>query len=214
VIEYGPFDLLLADPPWRYQNFTDKKNGAAIANFKTQSNTIMCSWPVHKLAAKDSLIFLWATLPKLPQALKVLKAWGFEFVTVPFVWNKLNESDRLPSMGVGFWTRNTVEIVILGRRGKGLKKALWATDLRQGFEAPVLRPHSTKPPVVYDFITHLMGSGSHRGSAATDYKKIELFARNTPAGSKAGWIQTGLESDGRDICDAIKYYGMRSEVRH
>lgn len=34
--------------------------------------------PVPKIAAKDLILFLWATFPNLCEALEVIKAWGDE----------------------------------------------------------------------------------------------------------------------------------------
>ena len=51
----------------------------------------LCALPVGKLAKKDCLLFLWATFPQLPEALQLIKAWGFTFKTVAFVWLKRNK---------------------------------------------------------------------------------------------------------------------------
>ena len=50
----------------------------------------LCALPVETLAAKDCLLFLWATFPMLPEALQLIRAWGFTFKTVAFVWLKQN----------------------------------------------------------------------------------------------------------------------------
>ena len=51
----------------------------------------LCALPVETLAAKDCLMFLWATFPMLPEALRLIQAWGFTFKTVAFVWLKRNK---------------------------------------------------------------------------------------------------------------------------
>ena len=50
----------------------------------------LCALPVETLAEKDCLLFLWATFPQLPEALRLIRAWGFTFKTVAFVWLKQN----------------------------------------------------------------------------------------------------------------------------
>ena len=35
----------------------------------------MCALPVAELAAKDSALFMWATFPQLPEALRLLTAY-------------------------------------------------------------------------------------------------------------------------------------------
>lgn len=34
------------------------------------------------------MLFLWVTFPKLLESFEVIKAWGFEYKTVAFVWIK------------------------------------------------------------------------------------------------------------------------------
>ena len=46
----------------------------------------LCALPVETLAEKDCLLFLWATFPQLPEALRLIKAWGFQYKSVAFVW--------------------------------------------------------------------------------------------------------------------------------
>ena len=47
--------------------------------------------PVADLAAPDSALFLWATFPQLPEALRLIEAWGFTYKSVAFVWLKKNK---------------------------------------------------------------------------------------------------------------------------
>ena len=84
----GPWPVLYADPPWAYQNWTDKAHGAAKSWYETLTVDKICSLPVQTVAAKDSLLFLWATGPKLQEALQVVQAWGFEYVGFAFDWLK------------------------------------------------------------------------------------------------------------------------------
>jgi N6-adenosine-specific RNA methylase IME4 len=181
---------LYADPPWAYNNWKRKLNGAAQSHYPTVNHKTMCGWPVGELAADDSLIFMWATFPKLPEALEVLEAWGFKYVTTPFVWVK-TYADGRPTCGVGFWTRCGAEVVLLGRRGKGLTKR--SKSVRQVFLTE-RRPHSAKPPEMRYLIQALVGDVRPR---------IELFSRNPEV---EGWTHTGLEADGRTIEEAVEYY--------
>ena len=50
----------------------------------------LCALPVAELAAKDSALFMWATFPQLPEALRLIRAWGFTYKSVAFVWLKKN----------------------------------------------------------------------------------------------------------------------------
>ena len=61
--------------------------------------------PVADLAAPDSALFLWATFPQLPEALRLIEAWGFTYKSVAFVWLKKNKKADSWFYGLGFWTR-------------------------------------------------------------------------------------------------------------
>ena len=83
-----PYQIIYADPPWRY----DQKSlqGAAEKHYATMSMEELCGLPVEQISAKDSLLFLWATFPQLPAALRLISAWGFKYKTVAFLWLKKN----------------------------------------------------------------------------------------------------------------------------
>ena len=182
------YKIIYADPPWGYQNWTDKKNGAAISHYDPLTEKELCDLPVSEIADDNSLCFMWATFPKIVEALQVLESWGFKYITTPFVWNKTYKDEK-PYCGLGFWTRSGAEIVLMGKRGKGTPRLEGATNVRQVITAPVLRPHSSKPPEVRDRIIQLVG----------DQPKIELFARSVPD----GWDGLGDELDGKDIRDSL-----------
>lgn len=80
----GKYNIIYADPPWRYES--GKVQGAAENHYPTMSIDNLCALPVAELTAKDCALFLWATFPQLPEALRLIKAWGFQYKTVAFVW--------------------------------------------------------------------------------------------------------------------------------
>lgn len=183
---FKKFSIVLADPPWEYN---DKNcNGAAGQQYKTLKQPDLCGLGEHvkAMTQRDALLFLWATMPLIPEALELIDAWGFEYKTVAFVWlkrNKVNLSTWF--FGLGRWTRGNAEIVMLAKRGKPSRVA---NNVFQLIEAPVAR-HSAKPPVTKDRIVQLAG----------DLPRIELFARE----STPGWVPVGNEIDGRDIREAL-----------
>lgn len=83
----GPWDVIYADPPWTYRN--DGVRGAAARNYATMPVEALCRMDVQSIAAPDSVLFLWATFPTLPDALEVMRAWGYDYKTAAFVWVKL-----------------------------------------------------------------------------------------------------------------------------
>jgi N6-adenosine-specific RNA methylase IME4 len=168
----GKYSVILADPPWRYQNWTDAKNGAAISHYSTMGVKDICDFPVGDLAADNCALLLWNTWPKLPEGLKTMEAWGFKFVSCAFVWNK-TYADGRPYCGLGFYTRSGSEFVLLGKKGKITPKV---RNIRQVITAPRTR-HSVKPHL-YKHI-----------EALWDGPYIELFARH----KQPGWEAWGDE---------------------
>ena len=123
----------------------------------------LCALPVETLAEKDCLLFLWATFPQLPEALRLIRAWGFTFKTVAFVWLKLNKKSPTWFYGLGYWTRGNAEICLLAKRGKPKRRS---AGVHQFIISPV-EEHSKKPDVTRDKIIELAG----------DLPRVELFAR-------------------------------------
>lgn len=73
----------------------------------------LCALSVVDIAAEDSALFLWATFPQLPEALRLIKAWGFSYKTAAFVWLKLNKKSYTWFYGLGFWTRGNAELCLM-----------------------------------------------------------------------------------------------------
>lgn len=100
-----PCAVLYADPPWPYENET-ATNAGAILDYPTMSLEDICGLKVPAL--EDSVLFLWATSPLLPDALRVLGAWGFTY-KASMVWDK--------NMGTGNWVLNCHEFLLIGVKG-------------------------------------------------------------------------------------------------
>ena len=160
------YNIIYADPPWRYSNRTIPTG--AEKQYPTMSLKDLCAMPVEELAADDAVLFLWATYPTLPDAMKLMEAWGFTYKTISFQWVKQNKSGNGFFTGLGWWTRANTEPCLLGVRG-GIKRV--DNTVKQLVVSP-LREHSRKPDEVRDRIVQLMG----------DLPRIELFARTTTTG--------------------------------
>ena len=88
------YKVIYADPPWAYKVWSRKGAGrSAESHYPTMSIDNLCALPVAELTAKDCALFLWATFPQLPEALRLIKAWGFQYKTVAFVWLKRNRKN-------------------------------------------------------------------------------------------------------------------------
>ena len=128
----------------------------------------LCALPVADLAAPDSALFLWATFPQLPAALRLIEAWGFHYKSVAFVWLKKNKKADSWFYGLGFWTRGNAEICLLATRGHPKRQA---ANIHQFIISPI-EAHSKKPDEAREKIVALMG----------DLPRVELFARQSPPG--------------------------------
>jgi N6-adenosine-specific RNA methylase IME4 len=187
-----PYSVLLLDPPWAYRNFSHAKNGAAKAHYSQLTIGDLAKLDMSSLCDKDAMIFMWATMPKLDIAFELIQTWGFEYVTSRS-WFK-TYADGSHYMGVGHHCRNDMEVLLICRKGKGLKRVeSYVRKLRQSIQAPVVRPHSTKPTQFRDDIVQ-----SYEG---TD-RRLELFART----KGPGWDATGHELDNTDIRDFIENF--------
>lgn len=86
------FNIIYADPPWSYKTYSSKGKGrSAESHYSTMSIDEICKLPVSKIASDDCALFMWATFPNLEYSFQVLKAWGFTYKTVAFVWIKQNK---------------------------------------------------------------------------------------------------------------------------
>ncbi|ANU50484.1 DNA methyltransferase [Enterocloster clostridioformis] len=160
------YPIIYADPPWQYQR--NKVQGAAENHYPTMTIDELCALPVADLAAPDSALFLWATFPQLPEALRLIEAWGFQYKSVAFVWLKKNKKADSWFYGLGFWTRGNAEICLLATRGHPRRQAV---NVHQFIISPV-EAHSKKPDEAREKIVALMG----------DLPRVELFARQSPPG--------------------------------
>jgi len=166
------YPIILADPPWRYENPPMGGGNRSIENhYPTMTLDEICALPVQKLATDDALIYLWATAPKLAECIEVLKAWEFEYRTC-FVWVK----DKI---GMGYHARNQHELLLVGKRGNIPPPPIEArvSSVIHGERAE----HSAKPAEVYRLIESFYPS----------LPKIELFCR-TP---QPGWDVWGNQAN-------------------
>ena len=174
------YGLILADPPWSYSNSGTR--GAAKKQYDTMSIDDICSMPIEQLSADNSVLLLWGTWPLLPEALRVISAWGFEYVTgLPWIKitscqnNLFGDVQLKVPYGVGFWARGCSEPIFIARKGN-------VSPPNSGYVG-LLSPnyyHSRKPDSIYEIAESLDGP------------YLELFARR----SRPGWNVFGNEVDG------------------
>jgi N6-adenosine-specific RNA methylase IME4 len=159
----GPFDLIVADPPWHY-DFSEKDR--AIENqYPTATVEEICTHSPD--SAADSILFLWRTAPKNLEALEVMKSWGFTYRTEA-IWDK-------EIIGMGYWFRGQHETLMVGTKGNASPPEDFAR-VGSVFRSKRTK-HSCKPESVYQWIN----------KAFQNLSKLEMYARKP----REGWATWG-----------------------
>lgn len=150
----------------------------------------ICALPVANLADDDAVLFLWSCWPVLPDSLKVIEAWGFEYKSLAWVWIKSNPTGFGFFMGMGYFTRANSEPCLIATRGKLPKP----TDrgILSLIYAPVLE-HSRKPDDQYRKIEALYPASLYP-------KRLELFARRP----WPGWDVWGNEVESTITLESVR----------
>jgi N6-adenosine-specific RNA methylase IME4 len=174
------FSTILADPPWQFQNRTGKMapEHRRLSRYGTMELDDVLAMPVADLAATRSHLYLWVPNALLPEGLRVMQAWGFQYKS-NIIWHKIRKDGGPDGRGVGFYFRNTTEILLFGTRGKDVRTL--APGRRQvNIVKTMKREHSRKPDEVYDLI-----------EACSWGPRLELFAR----GPRPGWTVWGDQAE-------------------
>lgn len=177
------YEIIYADPPWDYsyigknfdRQFTKVKNGfrpvvSAKDNYDTMTNEDIKNLPVKNITADNSLLYIWITNPHLDIGMEVIKAWGFEYKTVAFVWYK-------QEVNPGFYTMSECELCFVAKKGN-IPKPRGARNIRQ-LISEKRTVHSRKPSEAARRIELMFPEQS----------KIELFSRE----NRPGWDSWGDE---------------------
>lgn len=176
----GKFKIILCDVPYKYDY-----EGEGAPNYPTLSEEEiiglkdMHGKPVTDLFAADAIIFFWAPMPKLEEALRILHAWGFSYKTA-IVWSK--EKEGISQHGTGHYVIATCELVLIATKG------------RPGIPLPENRPlgilraartriHSEKPELLRHWIEKMYPRE----------KYLELFARVAAKGWTAWGNQLNIK---------------------
>jgi len=194
------YDIIYADPPWDYngkvqydksciktENVGFEKNifiSSAIFKYPTLKLSELKELDVNSIAAEDCLLFMWTTGPQLAHAVELGQAWGFEYKTVAFIWDKMVHNP-------GRYTLSQTEQCLVFKKGR-IPTPRGARNVRQLIHCP-RGEHSEKPDKVIDGITAMFPF----------QRKIELFARK----NYNGWDNWGLE-----IPDAMIDISRRQET--
>lgn len=189
------FGTILADPPWQFQNRTGKvaPEHRRLSRYGTMTLDDIMELPVAKLAEKRAHLYLWVPNALLPEGLGVMKSWGFDYKS-NIVWHKIRKDGGPDGRGVGFYFRNTTELVLFGTRGKDVR-TLTAGRRQVNILKTMKREHSRKPDELYDIV-----------EACSWGPRLELFAR----GTREGWRTWGDQS--ADYAPTWATYANHSRV--
>ena len=164
----GNYNVLYADPPWRY-DFGFDIHGAADRHYHTMTIEELCELPIADLSEDNAVLFIWVTSPKLFDAKEVIDAWGFTYKT-SFIWDKIKHV-------MGHYNSVRHEFLLVCVKGSFPKQNNTLHDSVISIERS--DEHSEKP----EYFRHLIEE------MYPNSKKIELFARKRVD----GWDAWGNE---------------------
>ncbi len=182
-VQNRDYGTILADPPWQFQNRTGKvaPEHKRLSRYPTMPVADIMALPVAHVSAAQSHLYLWVPNTLLRWGLDVMDAWGFEYKT-NLVWHKVRKDGEPDGRGVGFYFRNTTELILFGTRGRLRTGAAGRSQVNVIKSRK--REHSRKPDELYAVI-----------EACSPGPYLELFAR----GRRPGWHQWGNEADDYQI---------------
>ncbi|WP_333591353.1 MT-A70 family methyltransferase [Brevundimonas sp.] len=174
------FKTILADPPWQFQNRTGKvaPEHKRLNRYPTMTLEDICGLPVSEVAADTAHLYMWVPNALLPEGLKVMEAWGFQYKS-NLVWHKIRKDGGSDGRGVGFYFRNVTELILFGVRGKNARTEPPGRSQVNMIQTRK-REHSRKPDEQYELI-EMCSPGPY----------LEMFAR----GERPRWAVWGNQAD-------------------
>ncbi len=163
------YGVIYADPPWRFEPYSRESGMDRAADNHYPTMTVEDIGALAVPAADDAVLFMWATVPMLPDAIWVMQTWGFTYRS-HCIWLK-------DKPGTGYWFRNTHELLLVGTRG-AIPAPAPGTQYLSVIEAK-LGKHSAKPAAFAEMIEELFPS----------LPALEMFAREP----RLGWDVWGNE---------------------
>ncbi|MCZ8548695.1 MT-A70 family methyltransferase [Mesorhizobium qingshengii] len=172
------YGVVYADCEWSFEPYSrvTGMSRAADNHYPTSPTRMIMERDVPSICAPDSILYLWATVPMLLDALAVMARWGFTYKSHA-IWFKQRPGN---GRGTGYWFTGEHELLLVGTKGKVPAPAM-GTQSRSVIIAPV-GAHSAKPDAVLEMIERYHPT----------LPKIELNRRG-PA--RAGWDAWGNEAE-------------------
>jgi site-specific DNA-methyltransferase (adenine-specific) len=181
------YDIVLADPPWRYNSGGAHSGKYEKLKYKTMSIKEICDLPVINNVNDNAALFLWCTSSHLPFASVVMESWGFKYIRVDSVWEKITKNWK-PAASCGPWGMNEVEYLLMGVRGRMMQhnkvrnfNTCVACERVKNIGKVV---HSAKPEIFRERI--------EKRFPDLDFHRLEMFARHRVP----GWDVFGDQVEG------------------
>lgn len=173
------FSTVLADPPWQFQNRTGKiaPEHKRLMRYATLSLNEICAMPVKDALTEEAHLYLWVPNALLLEGLKVMQAWGFKYKT-NLIWHKIRKDGGPDGRGVGFYFRNTTEMILFGV--KGSMRTLQPGRSQVNIIKSIKQEHSRKPDEQYQII-----------ESCSPPNYLEIFGR----GTRANWTVFGNQAE-------------------
>lgn len=189
----GPFATVLADPPWRFVNRTGKvaPEHKRLARYATMTAAEIRALPVADAVADRAHLYLWVPNALIAEGLAVMEAWGFQY-KCNLVWAKRRKDGGPDGRGVGFYFRNTTELVLFGVRGS--MRTLAPGRSQVNIIETRKREHSRKPDELYPII-----------EACSPGPYLEMFARYL----RPRWVAFGDEAHDDVVPKGRQHAGYR-----
>ena len=173
------FSTILADPPWQFQNSTGKiaPEHKRLNRYPTLDLEKIKNLPVNEISKDRCHLYLWVPNALVSEGLEVMKSWGFKYKS-NIIWQKIRKDGEPDGRGVGFYFRNTTEMLLFGVKGKNIR-TLKPGRTQVNVIKSQKREHSRKPDEQYKII-----------ESCSWGPYLELFAR----GKRKNWTVWGNES--------------------
>lgn len=145
------YKVLYCDPPWRFANRTGKvaPEHVRLSRYSTMSLEDIKLLPVENIIAEICHLYLWVPNALLKEGLEVMDSWGFTYKT-NIIWHKIRKDGEPDGRGVGFYFRNTTEILLFGIKGKS--RTLDPGRRQVNIVKTRKREHSRKPDEMRELI--------------------------------------------------------------
>jgi N6-adenosine-specific RNA methylase IME4/ParB-like chromosome segregation protein Spo0J len=172
------YGVLYADPPPFFKPYSLETgmDRAADNHYPTMSIAALHAMAPKIPAEKNCRLYLWSTVPLLPQMLELMNVWRFAYSS-HMVWVKGTLDGSAVKSGTGYETFNAHELLLIGDKGDVPSPAPGEQPVSAIF-APRGR-HSRKPDVFAEMIERLF----------PNVPKLEMFARKP----RPGWDVWGNE---------------------